>query len=170
MLATRPNPIETVTPQLRFVSKSPSFSAGADTSRLALFAANHSALILRLSLALVFCGFGLLKLIPGASPAEHLAGETIASLSLGLLRPSLALPLLGVFETGLGVAVLVKPRGRYTIPMLLIHMAGTLTPFVLFPEQTFSHFPVPTLVGQYILKNVVLVAAALAVLGAPQHR
>jgi len=166
MLAMKPNPLEAVTPHLRIVSNVPAGPIGFDV-RLAAFAATHSVLILRISLSIVFCGVGLLKLFPGASPAEHLAGETLSALSFGLLKPVLSLPLLGLFEIAIGVAVLIAPRARFTIPALLGHLAGTVTPLILFPHETFAHFPVPTLVGQYILKNVVLAAAALAILGGP---
>jgi hypothetical protein len=43
-------------------------------------------------------------------------------------------------------------------------MLGTMLPLVFFPSQTFSSFPfVPTLEGQYIIKNLVLVSAAIVV-------
>ena len=163
MIATNPKPLAAVAPHLRIVAN-PQARLGL-VSRLAAFATTHSVLLLRVSLAIVFCGFGALKLFPGASPAEHLAGETISSISFGLLKPLLSLPLLGLFEIAIGLGVLIVPRARFTIPALLAHLAGTLTPLGLFPQETFAHFPIPTLVGQYILKNVVLVAAALAILG-----
>jgi uncharacterized membrane protein YkgB len=169
MLATKPAPYEAVTPHLRIVVNRPSQSLGLE-SRLATFAAAHSVLLLRLSLAAVFCGFGLLKLFPGASPAEHLASETLKSLTLGLLKPSVSLPLLGVFEIAVGLGLLFFPRARFTIPALLGHLIGTLAPLVLFSNETFSYFPIPTLAGQYILKNVVLVAAAIAILGSSSPR
>jgi hypothetical protein len=133
------------------------------------FLGRHSTVILRGSLALVFCWFGALKLIPGLSPAEHLAGQTLQVLSLGFVKPAIGLPLLGIAEVALGIAVLLWARAKYTIPLLLLHLAGTVTPMLLFPHETFAQFPIPTLVGQYILKNVVLVAAALAILGAPDE-
>jgi hypothetical protein len=50
--------------------------------------------------------------------------------------------------------------------LLFVQMLGTITPLFLFPSETFSQFPwAPTLEGQYIIKNVVIVAAAI-VLGA----
>jgi hypothetical protein len=50
--------------------------------------------------------------------------------------------------------------------LLFMQMLGTITPLFLFPDETWIQFPIaPTLEGQYIIKNVVLVAAAI-VLGA----
>lgn len=157
MIATKSNPLR---PHLA----APRRWDGVD-STLREFAAAHSALILRASLAFVFCAFGVLKLYPGLSPAERLAGDTLRLLSGGLVQPNLGVPLLGVFEVTLGLAVLLRPHSRLTVPALLTHLAGTATPLLLFPHAMFSTFPAPTLLGQYILKNVVLAAAALAVLG-----
>jgi len=165
MLALRPSPLEASGPGVPLALASAASNRGVDRCRA--FAAAHSVLLLRVSLALVYCGFGVLKLIPGASPAEHLAGETLGALSLGLLKPGLSLPLLGLFEVAIGLAVLFAPRSRWTVPLLLLHLAGTFTPLVLFPHETFSTFPFPTLVGQYILKNVVLAAAAISILPKP---
>ncbi len=53
---------------------------------------------------------------------------------------------------------------RATLFLLFLQMLGTLTPLILFPDQTFVRFPyAPTLEGQYIIKNMVLVSAALVV-------
>ena len=55
---------------------------------------------------------------------------------------------------------------RAVLLLLFVQMLGTITPLFLFPAETFTIFPfVPTLEGQYIIKNVVIVAAAI-VLGA----
>src|ERR1035437_3172172 len=59
--------------------------------------------ILRISLGIVFLWFGLLKFFPGVSPAEDIAGRTIATLTFGLIKPSLALPLLAVWECTIGL-------------------------------------------------------------------
>jgi hypothetical protein len=45
-------------------------------------------------------------------------------------------------------------------------MLGTITPLLLFPGEAFLRIPyAPTLEGQYIIKNMVLISAGL-VLGA----
>jgi uncharacterized membrane protein YkgB len=45
--------------------------------------ARHGVPFIRISLGIVFLWFGVLKFIPGMSPAEHLAGQTIERLSFG---------------------------------------------------------------------------------------
>jgi len=53
---------------------------------------------------------------------------------------------------------------RVTLLLLFVQMAGTITPLFLFPAETWIHFPlVPTLEGQYIIKNIVLVSAAIVI-------
>jgi uncharacterized membrane protein YkgB len=134
--------------------------------RITNLMAGHGLLLLRLALGFVFLWFGALKLVPGASPAEMLAGQTIERLTGGLIPSATALPILAVWEVAIGVGLLIGRWMRVTLLLLFVQMLGTITPLVLFPTETFSHFPwAPTLEGQYIIKNVVLVAAAI-VLGA----
>jgi uncharacterized membrane protein YkgB len=52
---------------------------------------------------------------------------------------------------------------RITIPLLLVHMAVVCSPLVLVPELTWQRLFVPTLEGQYIIKNVVIVAVAFGI-------
>jgi uncharacterized membrane protein YphA (DoxX/SURF4 family) len=119
---------------------------------------------LRMALGVVFLWFGALKLIPGLSPAEDLAARTIEQLSLGLVPPGIALPVLAGWEVLIGLGLLAGRFLRATLLLLALQMLGTLTPLLLFPAETFTVFPIaPTLEGQYIIKNVVLVTAAMVV-------
>jgi uncharacterized membrane protein YphA (DoxX/SURF4 family) len=120
--------------------------------------------VLRIALGVVFLWFGALKLVPGLSPAEDLAARTIEMLSLGIVPPGVALPVLAAWEVLIGVGLLSGRFLRATLLLLAVQMLGTLTPLVLFPTETFTVFPIaPTLEGQYIIKNIVLVAAAMVV-------
>jgi uncharacterized membrane protein YkgB len=134
--------------------------------RITGWMADHGLLLLRIALGVVFFWFGALKLIPGASPAEALAGETIERLTGGLVPAATALPVLAVWEVAIGIGLFIGRGMRVTLLLLFVQMLGTITPLFLFPTETFTQFPwAPTLEGQYIIKNVVLVAAAI-VLGA----
>lgn len=120
--------------------------------------------VLRVGLGLVFLWFGALKLIPGLSPAADLAARTIEQLSLGIVPADVAVPVLGAWEALIGLGLLTGLFLRTTLFLLVVQMAGTVTPLLLFPNETFSSFPlVPTLEGQYILKNVVLIGAAMVI-------
>ena len=134
--------------------------------RITSWMADHGLTLLRIALGIVFLWFGALKFIPNLSPAEELAGRTIQTLSGGAITPSVSLPVLATWEVAIGVGLLVGRWMRAVLLLLFVQMLGTATPLVLFPSETWTQFPfAPTLEGQYIIKNVVLVSAAI-VLGA----
>ncbi|MDR7555536.1 MAG: DoxX family membrane protein [Armatimonadota bacterium] len=140
--------------------------AGVDAVDRALtsWMARYGIVALRLSLGTVFLWFGLLKFFPGLSPAQELAGKTIHTLTFGLVPPHLAVPILAVWESWIGVGLLLGVWLRTTLLLLWLQMLGTITPLVLFPGETFVRLPyAPTLEGQYILKNLVLIAAGLVI-------
>jgi uncharacterized membrane protein YkgB len=120
--------------------------------------------LLRIGLGLVFLWFGALKFFPDLSPAQDLATRTISQLTLGAVGPDISLPILATWESLIGLGLLSKRFLRTTLLLLAVQMVGTVTPLVLFPAETFTQFPyAPTLEGQYIIKNVVLVGAAMAI-------
>lgn len=133
---------------------------------LTTWMARYGLLLLRLSLGLVFFWFGFLKFFPGLSPAQDLATRTIEVLSFGLLPPEVSIYILAVWECLIGLGLLVGRYMRVTLLLLFVQMLGTITPVFLFPSEVFLRIPyAPTLEGQYIIKNMVLISAAL-VLGA----
>ena len=133
-------------------------------ARFTEWMADHGILILRLSLGTIFLWFGVLKFFPALSPAESLAGQTIATLSGGLVSPALAVPVLAAWESLIGLGLLTGVLMRGTLFLLWLQMAGTITPLFLFPEQCFEAIPyAPTLEGQYIIKNLVLISAGIVI-------
>lgn len=134
--------------------------------RLTRFTARYCIALLRISVGLVFLWFGVLKFFPGLSPAQDLAERTIGALSFGVVPAAVAVPLLAALETSIGLGLIAGRWLRVTLLLLFAQLAGTITPLLLFPHETFTRFPfAPTLEGQYIIKNIVLVSAA-ALLGA----
>jgi uncharacterized membrane protein YkgB len=126
--------------------------------------ARRSVALLRISLGLIFFWFGVLKFFPGASPAEQLASRTIEVLTFGTIHENLSLPILALWEVFIGVCFIANRWMRAAILLLLAQMLGTVAPLFLFPEETWTRFLVAgTLEGQYIIKNLVLVAGALVV-------
>jgi uncharacterized membrane protein YphA (DoxX/SURF4 family) len=126
--------------------------------------ARYGLILLRLGLGVVFLWFGALKLLPGLSPAHDLAARTISLLSFGLLPASVSVPLLAIWECAIGLGLMTGRLMRVTILLLLLQMMGTLTPLMLLPTETWTIFLLaPTLEGQYIIKNIVLVSAALVI-------
>jgi uncharacterized membrane protein YphA (DoxX/SURF4 family) len=132
--------------------------------RITGWMAAHGILLMRIALGLVFLWFGAIKLVPGLSPAEGLAGRTIELLTFAVVPARVALVVLAVWECAIGVGLLTGRWLRATLLLLFLQMLGTLTPLVLFPGETFVRFPwAPTLEGQYIIKNAVLIAGAVVV-------
>jgi uncharacterized membrane protein YkgB len=133
-------------------------------THLTAWMARHSIPLLRVGLGLVFLWFGALKFFPGLSPAQSLAARTIEMLSLSLLTPAVSVPLLAAWECLIGIGLISGRWTRTTLLLLALQMAGTVTPLFLFPSEAFTLTPfAPTLEGQYIIKNIVLVCAALVI-------
>lgn len=132
--------------------------------RITRWLAANGVLLLRVSLGIVFLWFGALKFFPGLSPAEGLATRTISLLSGGLVPPAWIPVGLGGWECLIGLGLVIGVWMRATLLLLGLQMAGTFTPLAFFPDECFASAPfVPTLEGQYIIKNLVLIAAALVI-------
>jgi len=117
---------------------------------------------LRIGLAIVYFWFGFIKFFPGWSPGEALAGKTMNTLSLGALSPEGALMLLAVWESFIGIGLLINKWQRFVLISLMFQMIGTLSVFVIYPEDTFIVFPFAlSLVGQYIFKNLIFISAGI---------
>jgi uncharacterized membrane protein YphA (DoxX/SURF4 family) len=126
--------------------------------------ARYSLPFLRIGMGVVFLWFGTLKFFPGLSPATDLALRTIDVLTFGLIPGNMSLIMLATLETAIGLGFLTGRYMRLTLGLLVFQMAGTLTPLVLFPGEAFLYFPyAPTLEGQYIIKNLVLIGAGLVI-------
>ncbi len=115
----------------------------------------------RIALFVVFFWFGLLKLL-GLSPAEPLVHalfeQTLFFIPFTTFYFGFAL-----FECVIGILFLIRGAERVVFPLLLIHMVTTALPLFLLPALSWQQFLVPTLTGQYIIKNLVLIAASIGV-------
>ena len=121
-----------------------------------------SGYFLAFGIGLIYLWFGLLKFFPGLSPAEELAKNTISILTFYLLPPSISIILLAIWETAIGILFLLGLYKRPIILITLLHMILTFSPILFFPEQISNGSPFHlSLVGQYILKNVVIIGALL---------
>jgi uncharacterized membrane protein YkgB len=125
--------------------------------------ADHGLTFLRISIGVIFFWFGVLKFWPGLSPADELATRTIDELFFGLIPETVARVSLAILETAIGLGLITGKFLRITLLLLVGQMFGTVTPLFLFPDVTWSGVLVPTLEGQYILKNIVFVSAALTI-------
>jgi len=90
---------------------------------------------------------------------RHSPGLLVAGLMLAV-----SLPVLAAWESVIGLGLITGRFLRATLFLLAVQMVGTLMPLVLYPSETFTRFPyAPSLEGQYIIKNVVLIGAAMVV-------
>ncbi|QIK68687.1 DoxX family protein [Nocardioides sp. HDW12B] len=136
--------------------------AEAGLDRLAGLLAAHSITVLRVSLGVVFLTFASFKFVAGASPAEGLAVATVDKLTLGIVSGDAALLMTAVMETVIGLCLLTGRFLRFGLVVLATALAGIMSPLVLFPDQMWSGNG-PTLVGQYVFKDIVLIAGGLVV-------
>ncbi|MGH8103293.1 MAG: hypothetical protein ACREJQ_02090 [bacterium] len=125
----------------------------------------HGRYLLRLTLGVVFIWFGILKPF-GLSAANELVARTVY-----WFPPNVFIPILGWWEVAIGIGLLYRPLIRGALFLLFLQMPGTFLPIILLPQICFLQFPfAPSLEGQYIIKNLVLISAAVVVGGTVRHR
>jgi hypothetical protein len=115
----------------------------------------------RAAFFVIFFYFGLLKLI-GLSPASPLA-EALTAQTIGGEWFQVAFVTLAVVECLIGILFLVPRATRIVIPLLFMHMLVVSSPLVLVPAHVWLAPLVPSLEGQYIIKNIALVAVAIGI-------
>ena len=116
----------------------------------------------RTAIFIVYFWFGALKLI-GASPAGPLVRE--------LFQKTVPLPIpfatfydfFALFEMAIGIIFLIRGWERLAILLLGLHLFTTVLPLLLLPHITWQKWLAPTLEGQYIIKNILIVAAAVVI-------
>lgn len=114
---------------------------------------------LRISLGLVFFWFGVLKLF-GYNPVYELVYSSFPWFAYGAGNL-----ILGIGETLIGLGLLTNIFSKVTHTFLILHLAGTFTVFITGPEIMFSpYFPILTLSGEFVFKNLVLAMSGLVVL------
>ncbi len=118
--------------------------------------------LLRFSIGFIFIWFGMLKFFPGISPAEQLVTDTVHRVTFGVFTNVQINIGLASWETLIGIGLILGRFMRFTLLLLFLQLPGTFLPVLFFPDQIFEWTPlVPTLKGQYIFKNLVLIAAAI---------
>lgn len=126
----------------------------------------HSISVLRISVGAVFLAFGALKYFPGVSPAETLATDTTDVLFLGLVPGSVAIYVVATMECFIGICFLIGSGVlmRVAIWVLATQLVGILSPLLIEPGRLFAGpHGAPTLEGQYVIKDIILVAAGMVI-------
>jgi uncharacterized membrane protein YkgB len=119
---------------------------------------------LRISFGIIFFWFGILKPL-GYSSAATLLKATVVWLPFGSSENWLMI--IGWWEVVIGICFLFHKTTRFAVGLLFLQMIGTFMPLLFLPEITFqnNHFLLPTLEGQYIIKNLMIISAALVIGG-----
>ncbi len=121
----------------------------------------YHGLIARIALFIVFFWFGLLK-VTGDSSATPLVQNLFEKTIPGITFATFIV-LFGLYEMIIGILFLIPKAERLAIAFLIPHIFTTIGPLILLPEVTWNSFLVPSMEGQYILKNVVILALAFSV-------
>lgn len=126
---------------------------------------------LRVSIGIIYLWFGILKFFSGVSPAEELAKQTIHLLTFKLIGPEVSILILALWETSVGILLIIGIKTTITIRIVLVHMFCTFAPLFLLPDLSFTSAPLSlTLVGQYIIKNIVIICALFVIDATQQKR
>jgi uncharacterized membrane protein YkgB len=120
-------------------------------------------LLAHIALFIVFFWFGALKLF-GLSPANDLVEALLLKIPIMNLWPfDSFIVVLGLVEMMIAILFLFPKTTKIAIFILIPHMITTMLPLIFLQDMTWQSFMAPTLVGQYIIKNIVIVALALSV-------
>ena len=133
----------------------------ATDRKLIRFFKKYSIPMARFGIFTVFFWFGILKVL-GFSPASGLV-QRLFEQTVPFVPFSVFLVGFGLFEMLIGILFLIKGAERVVLPLLLVHMIATFGPLVFLPQETWQRFLVPTLEGQYIIKNLVIIACAMGI-------
>ncbi len=127
----------------------------------------HSVAVLRVAVGAVFLGFGVLKFFPGVSPAEELTKTTTDLLTFGLVPGGVSIVAIATLECFIGLALISGRFMRLAVWLLAVEFVGILSPVVLLSGRLFAGpYHAPTLEGQYVLKDIILVAAGMVIAAA----
>lgn len=125
------------------------------------FFKSYSGPLARAAIFIVFFWFGAIKIfaVSPASPlVEALLHKTLPFISFGTF-----IVLFGIFEMIIGVLFLIPKAERAAILFLAIHMVTTIMPLFLLRSIAWQGFMIPTLEGQYIIKNLIIIALAFGI-------
>ncbi len=124
----------------------------------------HGIALLRIAVGAIFLGFGALKYFPGVSPAENLVDATTDLMTFGLISSGVSLAAVATLECFIGACLISGRLMRLAIWLLALQFIGILSPLILLPGRLFAGpHHAPTLEGQYVLKDVILVAAGVVI-------
>lgn len=134
------------------------------------FVLDNTMHLLRWAIGINYFWFGILKFFSGQSPAEAVAKDTVRLVTFGLIPDEVNLLLLAIWEVCVGLIFMSGYFVRLGASIAIVHMIFTFLPLFVFPEIAFTHAPFGfTIVGQYIVKNLVFLGALCTILKEQQQ-
>ena len=128
--------------------------------------ADNGIAFLRISIGIVFLWFGFIKYFPGLSPIEDLALRTTRVLTFNLFSDDAMAKGLATLECLIGIGLITGKFLRTTLLLLLLQLIGAISPVFIFTSEVFKIIPVvPTLAGQYIIKDIIIISAGILIGG-----
>ena len=123
---------------------------------------NTNDYLIRIPIFIIFFWFGFLKIV-GLSPAQQLVMDTVYWMPF--LTAEMWTYIIGIWEVLIAICFLFKKTTHVGMALLFVQMSGTFLPLLILPEVTFqdSNPFLPTLEGQYIIKNIIIITAALII-------
>tara|TARA_Y100000385_G_scaffold202221_1_gene209486 strand:- start:60 stop:488 length:429 start_codon:yes stop_codon:yes gene_type:complete len=123
---------------------------------------NTNDFLIRIPIFIIFFWFGFLKIID-LSPAQQLVKDTVYWMPF--LSAESWTFVIGVWEVLIAICFLFKRTTLIAMVLLFLQMSGTFLPLLILPDVTFqnSNPLLPTLEGQYIIKNIIIITAALII-------
>lgn len=126
--------------------------------------AEHGIAFLRISIGIVFLWFGFIKYFPGLSPIEDLALRTTRVLTFNFFSDDAMAKGLATLECLIGIGLITGTFLRATLLLLLLQLIGAISPVFTFTSEVFKIIPiVPTLAGQYIIKDIIIISAGILI-------
>ena len=123
---------------------------------------NTNDYLVRIPLFIIFFWFGILKVLD-VSPATELIIDTV--FWMPFLSAKTWSIVIGYWEMAIGICFLNKKTTLAAVILMFLQMTGTFLPLVILPDITFQNGNpfLPTLEGQYIIKNIIIITAALII-------
>ena len=120
---------------------------------------NRAIYFSRIALFIIYFWFGILKVFK-LSPATPLV-LSLLDRTIPFMEAGIFLTIFGLFEVLVGILFLIPKFEKVALILLALHMVMVWSPLLLLPSMTWQGFLIPSLEGQYIIKNLLIIAIAL---------
>lgn len=139
-----------------------SLTATLSNYKKIVVASSPTGWVNRIAMAIIYCWFGVFKIIH-QSPAQELVANLHSVTFVHYIPINIFQVGLGYTECLIGVLWLMPRFTKTAFLIFSVHIFTTFLPMFWLPNQTWSNTFILTMSGQYIMKNLVLVASAITI-------